>query len=78
MAVLIGEARERLMSSLDGAVATVAADGMEAALDIAFRSAARGDVVLLSPACSSFDMFADYKERGQVFQKNVEQLKQKL
>lgn len=78
MAVLIGEARERLMSSLDGAVATAAADSMEAAVDIAFRNAGRGDVVLLSPACSSFDMFADYKERGQIFQRNVKQLKQKL
>lgn len=78
MAILIGEAKERLMSSLHGVVVAVAADGLDEAVDIASGNAARGDVVLLSPACSSFDMFVDYKQRGQVFQRKVKQLKQKL
>ena len=78
LAVLMGEAKEKLLSSLAGAVAAVVADGMEAAVEIAFRHAEAGDVVLLSPACSSFDMFADYKERGQAFQRKVKELRQEL
>jgi len=76
MAVLMGEAKKELMSSLDGVVPAVSAGGMGEAVELAFRNAARGDVVLLSPACSSFDMFADYKRRGQAFERRIKQLKQ--
>jgi UDP-N-acetylmuramoylalanine--D-glutamate ligase len=41
---------------------------------LAFAAAAPGEVVLLSPACSSFDMFQDYAERGRVFQHAVRSL----
>jgi UDP-N-acetylmuramoylalanine--D-glutamate ligase len=40
---------------------------MEEAVARAFHAARPGDAVLLSPACASFDMFTDYKQRGEVF-----------
>lgn len=76
-AVLIGEATEKMASSLCEVVPTVPAPNMDAAVELAFEIAARGDVVVLSPGCSSFDMFLDYKHRGQTFQRKVKQLKQK-
>jgi UDP-N-acetylmuramoylalanine--D-glutamate ligase len=47
---------------------------LEEAVLLAYQTAKRGDVVLLSPACSSFDMFKDYKERGKVFKDAVRRL----
>jgi UDP-N-acetylmuramoylalanine--D-glutamate ligase len=47
---------------------------MEEAVSLARQKAKRGEVVLLSPACSSFDMFKDYKERGKVFKEAVRRL----
>jgi UDP-N-acetylmuramoylalanine--D-glutamate ligase len=47
---------------------------MQEAVDVAFRAARPGDVVLLSPACASFDMFENYKHRGNVFRAVVEEL----
>jgi len=78
LAVLVGEAQRKLMSCLEGAVAAAPAGTIEEAVDIAFGNCRRGDVVLLSPACSSFDMFVDYKQRGEAFQRKVKQLKQQL
>jgi UDP-N-acetylmuramoylalanine--D-glutamate ligase len=47
---------------------------MEAAVSQAQRMARPGDVVLLSPACSSFDMYENYEERGDTFRRLVETL----
>jgi UDP-N-acetylmuramoylalanine--D-glutamate ligase len=47
------------------------ADDLEKAVEISRRKAAPGDVVLLSPACASFDMFAHFEDRGQQFKKIV-------
>jgi len=47
---------------------------MKEAVTTAYRHASRGDVVLLSPGCASFDEFANYKERGDVFQELVRRL----
>ncbi len=69
--ILIGEARERMGRELGELTETAMAKSLEEAVLLAYRSAGRGDVVLLSPACSSFDMFKDYKERGRVFKKAV-------
>ena len=51
------------------------ADSMEDAVKRAQKVAHEGDVVLLSPACSSFDMFSSYEERGEVFKNIVNHLK---
>ena len=72
--ILIGEAKERMTRELGGLTDTVEAGTLEEAVLLAFRSGRQGEVVLLSPACSSFDMFKDYKERGRVFKEAVKRL----
>lgn len=73
--ILIGEAKERMARELGGLTETVKAETLEEAVHLAHRSASRGDVVLLSPACSSFDMFKDYQERGRAFKEAVGRLR---
>jgi UDP-N-acetylmuramoylalanine--D-glutamate ligase len=71
-AVLIGEARKKIKDSLKGSNIPVAeAATMQEAVSFARGLAGEGDTVLLSPMCSSFDMFKDYKERGEVFRQAV-------
>jgi len=72
--ILIGEAKERMARELGGLTDTVSATTLEEAVLLARQSAKRGEVVLLSPACSSFDMFKDYKERGRVFKEAVRRI----
>jgi UDP-N-acetylmuramoylalanine--D-glutamate ligase len=72
--VLIGEAADRIARAARGAVETVRARSMDEAVRAAAALAKPGDAVLLSPACSSFDMFRDYKERGDTFARAVGEL----
>ena len=66
--VLIGRDAPLIESALAGSGARVErAASMEEAVARAFEAAHPGDAVLLSPACASFDMFTDYKQRGEVF-----------
>jgi UDP-N-acetylmuramoylalanine--D-glutamate ligase len=65
--VLIGEAAEKMERALGSLVATERAATLEDAVLAATRAAAPGDVVLLSPACASFDMFDDFEDRGRQF-----------
>jgi len=66
--VLIGRDAPALAEALAPAgVACERAASMEEAVETAFRLARGGDAVLLSPACASFDMFANYRQRGEVF-----------
>ena len=76
--VIFGAARKRFLAAFGGVnenpqegCAVLAAEHMEDALDTALGVAAAGDVVVLSPACSSFDEFSCYEERGDVFKKLV-------
>jgi UDP-N-acetylmuramoylalanine--D-glutamate ligase len=73
-AVLIGEAADKIEAAFRGVVPTKRAGTMEDAVDTAAAMAAPGDAVVLSPACSSFDMFRDYAHRAQVFRDAVERL----
>ncbi len=69
--VLIGEAAGKIRSALAGAAETIMARDLKEAVTISRTKAERGDVVLLSPACASFDMFADFEDRGRQFKKIV-------
>lgn len=73
--IVIGEAKKNIISQLGHLTETKPADSMEDAVSTAFASASPGDIVLLSPACSSFDMFNSYAHRGEVFRKAVKNLK---
>jgi UDP-N-acetylmuramoylalanine--D-glutamate ligase len=66
-AVLIGRDRAQLARALDGVCTTEPAGDMDAAVAAAARAARPGDLVLLSPACASLDMYRDYAERGEAF-----------
>lgn len=72
--VLIGEARERMAEAFSKTVSVSSAGTMGEAVKKAYSLAEKGDVVMLSPMCSSFDMFLSYKERGEVFQAEVKKL----
>jgi len=69
--LLIGRDATRIARALGGAVASEHCESLEAAVAAAARIARSGDTVLLSPACASFDMFRDYRHRGQVFAQAV-------
>ncbi len=73
--VLVGEAAERLARALNGYAVLERAESLEAAVRAGFRLAKPGEVVLLSPACASFDMFRDFEERGRLFKAAVRALK---
>jgi UDP-N-acetylmuramoylalanine--D-glutamate ligase len=74
--IFIGEARFMLGDAFKNNIPYEYAEDMDDAVKKAFRTADKDDVVLLAPACSSFDMFTDYSHRGKVFREKVEGLKQ--
>ncbi len=77
--VLIGKDARSIESAITSArVSSVHAVSMQDAVEKAYSCASQGDAVLLSPACSSFDMFKNYNHRGEVFAECVLALKQKL
>src|SRR3984885_10651694 len=70
----IGTAAEKIERQLHGVVKMVQAETMQVAVSEAAKAAVSGDVVLLSPACSSFDQFENYEHRGRVFRQLVNEL----
>ena len=72
--VLIGEAARTISSALAGATDIIFAKGMKEAVMQAFKLASKGDSIILSPACSSFDMYRNYMDRGIAFQEAVRAL----
>ncbi len=72
--IVMGETKKELKSVLGNSVLTTTASSMEDAVEQAHRAAVSGDTVLLSPACSSFDMFRSYAERGERFCQAVKKM----
>jgi UDP-N-acetylmuramoylalanine--D-glutamate ligase len=72
-AILIGTASEAIEAAAHAAGFTAIshAETMDEAVETAVRLATRGDAVMLSPACASFDMFADFEARGEAFRNAV-------
>lgn len=72
--IAIGEAREKIKKAFQGLLSIKDASTLEEAVQLAFNIASSGDCILLSPMCSSFDMFANYQERGEIFKDIVRNL----
>jgi len=73
-AFLMGESKQIMAEAFEDQIPYATADSMDDAVTKAFSVAKPHDVVLLAPACSSFDMFTDYGHRGSVFKKAVKGL----
>jgi len=78
LALLIGAAAAKIEKQIAGSVAIERAETLERAVDTASHAAQPGDVVLLAPACASFDQFQNYEHRGRVFKDLVRQLQQQV
>ena len=70
----IGESRRLVRDALMDVCPVHESDSLEAAVRSAYAEAKSGDTVLLSPGCSSFDMFRDYAERGDTFRRAFREL----
>lgn len=71
LAILMGESRDSLIKIITGRVPFQMVDDMEEAVAVASRQAQSGDVILLSPGYASFDMYKNYKERGEIYKRLV-------
>jgi UDP-N-acetylmuramoylalanine--D-glutamate ligase len=67
----IGSAAEKIEQQLAGVVKMVSAETLSEAVKLAAKTSESGDIVLLAPACSSFDQFENYEHRGQAFREAV-------
>jgi len=74
LALLIGAAADKIEKQIAGSVAIERAGTLERAVEAAALAARSGDVVLLAPACASFDQFENYEQRGRVFKQLVRSL----
>ena len=74
LAIFIGAARDKMRLALDGSTRIEVVEKLADAVKRAAEVAVAGDTVMLSPACSSFDQFKDYAERGNIFKELVRAL----
>ncbi len=70
----IGSSKEKVKSFFENIVNVHVCESMEDAVNSAFKDSNAGEVILLSPACASFDMFDNYEHRGEVFKRIVGEL----
>jgi UDP-N-acetylmuramoylalanine--D-glutamate ligase len=75
LALLIGAAADKIEKQITGSVAIERAVTLDRAVDIATHAAQSGDIVVLAPACASFDQFQNYEHRGRAFKELVHQLR---
>jgi len=76
--ILLGEAREKIKSQLGDLVSWLFVEDLGQAVDQAYSQAKSEDFVLLSPGCSSFDMFENYEHRGEIFKAKVLEKKDEI
>ena len=74
LALLIGAAADKIEKQISGSIAIERAETLQRAVEVASQAAKPGDVVLLAPACASFDQFQSYEHRGRVFKDLVHKL----
>ena len=72
--VVLGAASDKIFEALGSTVPARRVSDMKEAVKVAYRNACKGDVVLLSPGCASFDMFKNFEHRGRVFKQMVKEL----
>ena len=70
----IGSSAEKIFNFFRSDVKVEIKSSLEDVISTAMKEASRGDVVLLSPACASFDMFKNYEHRGKIFKEAVNKL----
>jgi UDP-N-acetylmuramoylalanine--D-glutamate ligase len=73
--IVCGSAADKIRAALESVVAVQKAQRLDQAVQMARREAKRGDTVLLSPGCASFDQYRNYRERGRDFKALVASLK---
>jgi UDP-N-acetylmuramoylalanine--D-glutamate ligase len=76
--ILLGEAKAKIAHALRGLVPMVEASSLREAVRLGFAAAAPGEMVLLAPACTSFDMFKNFEARGRAFKREVRSLAESL
>lgn len=69
--ILLGETKDKIKNVLGGVTETVKVNDLQDAVRVSLSKASGGDTVLLSPGCASFDMFADFEDRGEKFKEAV-------
>jgi UDP-N-acetylmuramoylalanine--D-glutamate ligase len=77
LALLIGEGAEKIQAQITASVALERAETLSRAVRIAAEASTPGDIVLLAPACASFDQFQNYEHRGRVFKELVHDLEKR-
>lgn len=75
--LVLGETADRIEETLSHVVPCKKVTTVESAVSLAHQNAEKGDAVLLSPGCASFDMFVNFEERGETFKKAVNRLRRK-
>ncbi len=73
--ILLGEAKEKIAQVIGGTTETYKVNDLKEAVERSKAKATAGDTVLLSPGCASFDMFADFEERGNKFKEAIREIK---
>jgi UDP-N-acetylmuramoylalanine--D-glutamate ligase len=76
--IVMGEAREKIIKALGKYTEMIQASSLKEAVETGFKLSKPGEVILLAPACTSFDMFENFEQRGLIFKEEVKRLSQKI